>query len=357
MAHDQIAAPAGQRPDGVLSADNLPERHVILAMLRRAAPLMGLRPPVLATLDAMLSCLPPRRSHHTVFASNETLVFRRDGISERTIRRHVAQLAEAGLLLRRDSANRKRFMRRSRSDGTCLRFGFDLTPLFASLARISGLAAQAEAMRERLDQLRLRVRAAANQRLRQNEQDPVALAALKALRRKLDPSDYEALLSRLPDVQVDQLDADPRDVEPKEMAGKDGQNVRHHHSSRKELIDKKETVTTDELTAACPDAAAFAPEPLRNERDVVAHGRTLAPMIGIDPAVYRRAETAVGPRGAAIAVMAVVQMQGRIRALGAYFHALVLGPRRGDFDAARLIRFLLSRRDPALPHCPRTTAP
>ncbi|KAA8610518.1 replication initiation protein RepC [Salipiger aestuarii] len=350
MAPHQITAPNGQRPGGALSADNAPERHVVMAMLRRAAPLLGLRAPVLATLNAMLSCLPPRRSHHTVFASNETLVFRRDGISERTIRRHVVQLIEAGLLLRHDSANRKRFMRRSRADGTCLRFGFDLSPLFAQIERIARIAAQADDMRDRLALLRTQIRAAANQRLRHDDQDPAALHALKALRRKLDADDCAALLADLPDVRMQPLDTDP--CEPDKMTGRHGQNVRHHQNSIKDINDKKERLTMHDLSAACPEALAFASHPLGNERDVISHGRTLAPMIGIDPKIYSRAEDRVGATGAAVAVMAVIQMQDRVRALGAYFHALVLGPKSAEFDALRLIRFL-QRFD----HCPRTTRP
>lgn len=348
MALQQIVAPTGQRQGVALSADNTPERHVMMAMLRRAAPLLGLRPPVLATLDAMLSCLPPRRTHHTVFASNETLVFRRDGISERTIRRHVVQLVDAGLIQRRDSANRKRFMRRSGGDGTCLRFGFDLSPLFAQTAQIAEIAAEADALRDRLALLRTQVRAAANQRLRVNDHDTCALDALKALRRKLDADDCIALLENLPEVPVHSIAKDA--VEPVKMTGIDGQNVRHHHSSIKEPNDKKDAVTVDDLSNACPEATAFASSPLRTDQDIIAHGRTLAPMIGIAPKVYRRAEDRVGAQGAAIAVMAVIQMQNRVRALGAYFHALVLGPKSDDFDPARLIRFLQGHHG-----CPRTT--
>ena len=127
MAFIQATAPTGLRTSELLSADNsIPERHIVIETLRNAAPRLGLSASVIATLDAMLSCLAPKRNHHTVFASNATLTFRRNGISERTIRRHAATLQELGLLVRRDSPNRKRYTKHSRNEGKALRFGFDL---------------------------------------------------------------------------------------------------------------------------------------------------------------------------------------------------------------------------------------
>ena len=154
MAFRQAAASLGARNNEVLSADNaIPERHIIITTLRNAAPLMGLKASVIATLDAMLSCLPPKRNHHTVFASNLTLTFRRNGISDRTIRRHAAVLQELGLLIRRDSPNKKRFSRHNSHEGKSLRFGFDLSPLFERLQEIASHAAEAVQIKELLDYL------------------------------------------------------------------------------------------------------------------------------------------------------------------------------------------------------------
>ena len=62
-----------------------------------------------------------------------------------TLRRHLASLVKAGLLIRRDSPNGKRYARRDR-DGEILRaFGFDLSPL---LARARSLHQMAESRRQ-----------------------------------------------------------------------------------------------------------------------------------------------------------------------------------------------------------------
>ena len=162
MAFTQATAPTGLQTSEILSADNsIPERHIVVGTLRNAAPRLGLSASVISTLDAMLSCLAPKRNHHTVFASNATLTFRRNGISDRTIRRHAATLQEIGLLVRRDSPNRKRFTKHSSHEGKALRFGFDLSPLFARLHEIAAMAAEVLREREQIDYLRAKIRAAA----------------------------------------------------------------------------------------------------------------------------------------------------------------------------------------------------
>lgn len=335
MADTQITAPAGPRTQPSLSADNPPPRHVVMDVLRRAGPRLGIGAPVLCTLDAMLSCLPPQRDHHTVFASNDTLVARRNGVSDRTIRRHVAQLVDAGLLVRRDSANRKRFMRRSRGDAACLRFGLDLSPLYLRLAELSRIAAEADAAHERLALLRSQLRAAAAARLRAAPEDQGATDALRALRRTLTPEQCEILLAALPPIAVDKLVA-PHDT-TEELSGNDGQNVRHHHSSNKDLIDKSGPLVISDVVEACPEATAFCPGPIRHGQDMIGLSRSLAPMMGIPSTLLRTAEDRVGPLFAAIAVMAILQMQGKIERPAAYFRAVVVKAAPGAFHPGRLV--------------------
>jgi len=360
MAFIQAAASFGQRPEEKLSADNfVPERHIVVETLRRAAPLLGLKASVIATLDAMLSCLPPKRNHNTVFASNATLTFRRNGISDRTIRRHAAMLQEAGLIERHDSPNRKRYTRHNTHEGKALRFGFDLSPLFDRMLELSALAAEALRQQEEIDYLRCKVRAAANDALRLDPEDEQALAALRILRRKLTKADCETLLTQFSEVTAEgETDCGETRFETNKKAGDDGQNVRHHHRSNKENIDKEATRTTTptnqgtsseplgvtELVNACPEAAQFALEKVRTPHDVVVHARTLAPMIGINASTYQAAEDRHGPVGAAITVWAIMQFHDRIKQVGAYFRSITTGAKSHDFDPARLVRTLTSKQ-------------
>ena len=346
MAFIQAFAPVGARTDGLLSADNgFPARHIVMDTLRRAAPLMGLKAPVLATLDAMLSCLPPQRSHHTVFASNRTLSFRLNGLTDRTIRRHVALLQEAGLLRRKDSPNGKRFTRRNASAGLALRFGFDLAPLYERLREIAGLAAEADARSEELAHLRGLIQLRLAERLAEDPTDPLQDDMRRALRRRLTLSDCRQMLAELGPLRVTvEETADNDDVSAREMSGSDSQNVRHHHKSNKEPNDKTPQVVTTlclpDLLDACPDAAQFAMKPIQSLDDAVHHARMLAPMIGVDDRAYGQAQARIGPIGVTMTIWALTQMHERIQSTGAYFRAVTIGKRAGDFDPVRLIRRL-----------------
>ena len=356
MAFIQTAAALGQRPGMGLSADNaLPERHIIVELLRGAAPRLGLKPPVLATLEAMLSCLAPKRTHHTVFASNATLTFRRNGITDRTIRRHVATLQEHGLLVRHDSPNKKRYTRHSAVEGKALRFGFDLSPLFDRLHDLAQLAAEAAAQHEQLTYLRCKLRSAAQDALARDPGHAAALEAMKALRRKLSIADCEAVLASLQTVAAEgPVDA----AQPAALSPSDGHFVRHHQKSNKEITERKNAATETapnppvdpqdlsvrDLVAACPEAVQFAQSPVATTVDVIAHARTLAPMLGIDAANYRAAQDRLGPLATAVTIWALLERHSTIHRLGAYFRAITSGQKSQGFDPFRLVRRLLAKQ-------------
>ncbi|MGO7041730.1 plasmid replication protein RepC, partial [Rhizobium acaciae] len=85
-----------------------------------------------------------------VFPSNAQLSLRARGMTPATLRRHLAVLVEAGLILRKDSPNGKRYARRDRAGAIGEAFGFSVAPLLARAVEIESLAAQAVADRELL---------------------------------------------------------------------------------------------------------------------------------------------------------------------------------------------------------------
>ncbi len=62
-----------------------------------------------------------------------------------TLRRHLAALVDAGLIIRRDSPNGKRYARKGREGEIGLAFGFDLSPLVARAEEFEALAEEVEA--------------------------------------------------------------------------------------------------------------------------------------------------------------------------------------------------------------------
>ena len=356
MAFIQASASVGERRGRLLSADNSrPERHIIIDTLRQAAALIGLKAPVIATLDAMLSCLPPKRQHNTVFASNSTLAFRRNGISDRTIRRHAAILQELGLLVRRDSSNRKRFSRQNAAEGMALRFGFDLTPLFQRFPELTELAAQAVRENDQIAYLKAKIRAAATDILRTTPDSIDATTAIRALRRNLSLDDCYNLFHSLEIAAMEvEQPCDEIDAREEKMSGNDGQNVRHHHNSSKEHTDIEEShqskkhpsdqhvleLSVPEILNACPEAVQFSLKPVKTMSDIVSHARTLAPMLGIDSRNYQNAQEHLGIEGTALTVWAIMQFHERIQRVGAYFRSITSGKNSADFVPEQLIRRL-----------------
>lgn len=343
MAHLHASAPHGRRVGPVLSADNhTADRFSIMDMLRQAAPLLGLTAPVLATLDTLLSCLPPKRTHHVVFASNHTLALRRNGVSDRTLRRHFALLQDIGLLQRHDSPNGKRFTRRDPDTDLAMRFGLDLAPMFDRLAEIADAAAEALRQEQHLRYLRMKLRAILSRVLTADPENAQALQTLRLLRRKL-PADILDQLIRDLTAQANIVEgpADPA-PQPAVLSATDGQNVRQGHTSEKELIDKKaaaqQEISVPVLLASCPEAAEFATNSIETTADVVRQATLLAPMMGIETNSYRAAEARMGPLPTALTVWLVLSMGNRIQRMGAYFHAVTSGPRSTGFDPWHVIQ-------------------
>ncbi|WP_245337575.1 plasmid replication protein RepC [Shinella sp. HZN7] len=103
--------------------------------------------------DALLTFYPhgelDSSSGLVVFPSNAQLSVRAHGITESTLRRQLAALVEAGLILRRDSPNGKRYAHRSRDGEVEQAYGFDLTPLLARAHELAQIAQDVVAERTR----------------------------------------------------------------------------------------------------------------------------------------------------------------------------------------------------------------
>ncbi|MBB3386666.1 DNA-binding transcriptional ArsR family regulator [Rhizobium sp. BK609] len=119
-----------------------------------ARPSLGVSDRALTVLDALLTFYPGDEISEerglVVFPSNAQLSIRARGMTAATLRRHLAVLVEAGLILRKDSANGKRYARRDGAGEVSEAFGFSLAPLLARAAEIETIAAQVQADRELL---------------------------------------------------------------------------------------------------------------------------------------------------------------------------------------------------------------
>lgn len=142
-------------PEGALTAVNGtarpkdeegPDKWTLMRDITQARAALALSNRTIIVLEALVSFLPQRTlslgRSLIVFPSNAELSLRTRGMAPATLRRHLAALVEAELILRRDSANGKRFACRDAEGRIATAFGFDLSPLAARASEIARLAAE-----------------------------------------------------------------------------------------------------------------------------------------------------------------------------------------------------------------------
>ncbi|QKK32801.1 replication initiation protein RepC (plasmid) [Rhizobium indicum] len=165
MESGYVTTPFGRRPMslGMLASQQLAEtiepgmkrsKWKLFRAICEARPALGVTDRALTVLDALLTFYPDDEISEEkgliVFPSNAQLSLRARGMTPATLRRHLAVLVEAGLILRKDSPNGKRYARRDRAGAVGEAFGFSVAPLLARAVEIESLAAQAVADRELL---------------------------------------------------------------------------------------------------------------------------------------------------------------------------------------------------------------
>lgn len=339
------------------------ETWVIFRVLRDAAPRLGIKPKVVQTLSALLSCLKPGRGM-ICFASNAELQRRLAGVSDKTIRRHLAELAEAGVIQRRSSPNGKRYSTRDPQSGAVEAFGIDLSPMIENRERWSNALAEAERDKAHMRHLRTKILARLAW-IDDRGHDGIDTTVVRTVLRRtsLTPALLEEIFAELDDIM--RKEDEPHTPYPSDapeikdsrtdpMTATAGQNDRHllksypedYESDLREEAEKRDEDCEQgmlvKLQIACPSAMEFALEPVTTWDAADKHARMLAPMIGIDHALLTKARECLGLRKAAITVLAMVQLQPRIRNMQAYFRSLVVGKRSVRFNPITLLDRLVA---------------
>ena len=151
LAHIASQMAAKHRPPEATANKWLVFQDLCTAKLR-----LGLPERSLTVLEALLTFHPETvltGDDLIVFPSNDRLALRAKGMAPTTMRRHLALLVDAGIIIRRDSPNGKRFARKTAGGSISQAFGFDLAPIVARAAEFKSLAEDVDA-----DQRALQVR-------------------------------------------------------------------------------------------------------------------------------------------------------------------------------------------------------
>lgn len=404
-----ITTPFGRRPltaaqvRAQANADGCPrettvQKWTVLRDITEARAQLGLSAPSLAVLDALASFLPETALQIgegpglVVFPSNRALGSRTRGMAEATIRRHLAALVEAGIVIRRDSPNGKRYCRRGAGGQVAQAYGFDLAPLVARAAEFADMAETV-----RVAALALRV---ARERVTLLRRDCVkliqALEAAEGAPGAAEPlrGRYGAILGALPrpaarddlDAAGDALTVLAADVgklllahqEDTDSSGSADQRERHYQNSKPEAfgyelaseMGQKESASPGPVSSvpaargasgqgtisahlptrttyplglvldACPDIRDYARGGIGSWRDLVDTASLVRSVLGISPHAWDEAREVMGEDAAAVTVAAILQRAEHIQAPGGYLRALVERKRRGEFSLGPVLQAL-----------------
>ncbi|MGY6537019.1 MAG: plasmid replication protein RepC [Pararhodobacter sp.] len=382
-----------ERPEASVPARPV-NKWELLRELSKAQAAFGVSERDLTVLQGLLSFFPDDalggNTEMVVFPSNKAICERLNGMPCSTMRRHLARLVDAGLLIRRDSPNGKRYVRKHGEERVA--FGFDLSPLYC---RSEEVARAAEAVREaegRVRRLRevvslMRRDLAALAEFGEEIQPGLGLwdqmlnkAALTArgLRRKLSLEELAACraeLEALLDLARSAIDGH----ETEQMSTSDVQSGHHNQNSKKDSFDfepalekgkaaagapdadKDEPVADAEdqsarcvpkiplhlVIAGCPSLKTFYPGEVRHWHQLFDAACHIRPAMGISASAWEEAQRFMGPEQASVVVVAMLERFAEIRSPGGYLRALTTKAAAGEFTCGPMVMALMSRRNAA----------
>ena len=328
----------------------------------------------LTVLNALLSFLPSDELEEdgqlVVFPSNRTLGARAHGMAESTLRRHLAALVRAGLVLRHDSPNGKRYARKG-IDGTVEQaFGLDLRPL---LMRAPEIVEAAEAARaEDAERKRLRERCvlmcrdavkllvygaeALPEAANWDALDDALRLVQRALRRKLATRDLEQMLEDAGDI-LGKLQNIVMPSETDNMSGNDARTERHLHNSKPNTTDLEPSPEKGRgeggeprlplalVLKACGEIQTYRPELIETWDELIQAAEFTRGMMGISLDAWRQACVGMGAVDAAVTVAAILERVDEITSPGGYLRALSQKAEKGAFSIGPMVMALLNRSD------------
>ena len=356
--------------------------------LAAARSALGLSDRALAVLDALLTfhpettLSPGEGCELVVFPSNAALALRAHGMAEASLRRHLAALVEAGVVIRRDSPNGKRYVRRGQTGSVTQAFGFDLSPL---VARAGEFAARAETIREAARTLRV-AREQVTLLRRDCAKLILALEEIEGGTPGAGPlrSRYRAILDPLPrspsidglasaaaglaDLRADLSKLLSAHWETSNPDGNAAQTERHSQSSNPDSPDHEDAAevsqkkpvaagpitdrpTVDAATVratyplgfvldACPDIQGYARGEIRTWNELISVADLARAAMGISPHAWREARAEMGEDVAAITVAAILQRVERINSPGGYLRSLVERKKAGRYSLGPVLQAL-----------------
>lgn len=386
LAHVASQAIAKERP---------PEKavhkwHVYQAICTAKTPL-GVTERALAVLNALLTFHPETAltgDGLIVFPSNEQLARRAHGMAASTLRRHISVLVDAGLIIRRDSPNGKRYARKGRDGAVELAFGFDLGPLVARAEEFDQLADEIAAADRAVKFARERIticRRDIAKMIATGMEEGVATrpggqgpadwpevhtlfrAILARVPRSATLTELEPIaaeLTMLADEVLNLLEAHTKLSNPSANESPDGRHIQNSNpdhlivlepdlqkgrgSTSQPSHERKRTLEGSYplgmVLDACPDVVDYAKGGISNWRDLLATANVARAALGISPSAWEEAQTILGEAQAAVVVACILQRGAAINSAGGYLRSLTRKAEAGEFSLGPMLMALIGSK-------------
>ncbi|WP_159731326.1 plasmid replication protein RepC [Methylosinus sp. Ce-a6] len=332
-----------------------------------------------------------------VFPSNKELSIRAHGMAPATLRRHLACLVNAGLIIRRDSPNGKRFARKGQGGAIENAFGFDLAPLVARSSEIENLAEEVRAENRAIALLREKITLTRRDIVKMIEtglgegvsgdwegahQRYAALSGRYV--RGLSRADLEALAGELTVLAAEIHKLLETHIKAQNLSGNESQTERHIQnqttnssdlepslqegrvdppepnleegrepiervpgisSDRSRTVDPRPQLRTYPLGMvldACPDIVDYGKGgEISSWRDLATAAETVRSALGVSPDAWAQALEVLGEHDASIIIAAILQRGDEIKSAGGYLRVLTEKARAGEFSLGPVLMALL----------------
>ena len=328
-----------------------------------------------------------------VFPSNKELSIRANGIAAATLRRHLAALVDAGLIIRRDSPNGKRYARKGQGGAIESAFGFDLTPLVARAVEIENLAEEVRAearamalMRERITLCRRDIAKMTETGLEEGVTGNWCDIHLQFLglsarqTRKATYAELELLAGDLVQLAKCASNLLEEHIKSQNMNANESHNERHIQKQITDSIDlepslregRGESSSPSDISDrpprgapmseepekpsqapgskgfplgmvlnACPDIIDYARNGIGSWRDLIVAAALVRSALGVSPDAWAQALEVMGEANASVIIAAILQKGEEIKSAGGYLRALTAKARAGEFSVGPVLMALL----------------
>lgn len=385
LVRNQMAV-ENPRPDASI------EKWKVFRDVCEARERLGIQDRALAVLDALLTFHPRAQLDPSqglvVFPSNAQLSVRAHGITETTLRRQLAALVDAGLILRRDSPNGKRYAHRNQDGEVEQAYGFDLTPLLARATELAFMAQDVAAERARFRRarealticrrdVRKLITAAVEEGAAGDWEhlESKYVSILSRLPRHPNRSQVETTLDEMELLREEVLNVLEMQLKAEKMHGNAIQDDRHLQNSNTDFINEiepnlrrtqggkavekpltsyepEETQKTGRepikafplgmVLRACPQITDYGPGGrIEHWREFMKAAIVVRSMLGVSPSAYEEACNAMGPENAAVAMACILERSNFITSAGGYLRELTRRCERGEFSLGPMLMALM----------------